>query len=86
MNLCQQRCTPRRIAKAVDVGAPLPAVGCMVKDLGIGRLRYLGPKDPVQRYPWEKPASMIHVDTKQRARFERVGHPITGDPCQGWSR
>jgi hypothetical protein len=58
----------------------------MVKDLGIGRLRYLGPKDPGQRYPWEKPASMIHVDTKQRARLERVGHPITGDPCQGWSR
>ena len=29
---------------------------------------------------------MIRVDTKQRARFERVGHSITGDRRQGCSR
>lgn len=29
---------------------------------------------------------MIHVDTKQLARFERVGHPITGDSRQSCSR
>ena len=29
---------------------------------------------------------MIHVDTKQLARFERVGHRITGDRRQGSSR
>jgi len=28
---------------------------------------------------------MIHVDTKQRARFERVGHRITGDRRLGSS-
>ena len=26
----------------------------------------------MQRYQWEKPGDMIHVDTKQLARFERV--------------
>ena len=29
---------------------------------------------------------MIHVDTKQLARFERIGHPITGNRRQGTSR
>ncbi len=29
---------------------------------------------------------MIHVDTKRLARFERVGHRITGDRRQGCSR
>jgi hypothetical protein len=28
---------------------------------------------------------MIHVDSKQMARFERVGHRITGDPRKGSS-
>ena len=50
-----------------------------MKALGLGRLRNLDPKPPVQRYQWEKPGDMIHVDTKQLARFERVGHRITGD-------
>ncbi len=29
---------------------------------------------------------MIHVHTKQLARFDLVGHPITGDHRQGCSR
>jgi len=57
-----------------------------MKTLVLGRLRNLKPKSPVQRYQWEKPGGMIHVDTKQLARFERVGHRITGDRRQGCSR
>jgi hypothetical protein len=57
-----------------------------MKALGLGRLRNLEPKAPVQRYEWEKPGDMIHVDTKQLARFERVGHRITGDRRHGCSR
>ena len=57
-----------------------------MKAFGLGRLRNLEPKVPVQRYQWEKPGDMIHVDTKQLARFERVGHRITGDRRQGCSR
>ena len=84
VDLRHQRCTLRRIAKAV--GAPLSTVGRAMKALGLGRLRNLDPKPPVQRYQWEKPGDMIHVDTKQLARFERVGHRITGDRRQGTSR
>jgi transposase InsO family protein len=84
VNLRHQRCTLRRIAKAV--GAPLSTLGRVMKALGLGRLRNLDPKPPVQRYQWEKPGDMIHVDTKQLARFERVGHRITGDRRQGCSR
>jgi len=40
----------------------------------------------VQRYQWEKPDEMIHVDTKQLARFERVGYRISGDHRQGCFR
>jgi len=68
------------------VEAPLSTVERGMKALGRGRLRNLEPKLPVQRYQWEKPGDMIHVDTKQRARFKRVGHRITGDRRQGCSR
>ena len=61
VNLRHQRCTLRRIAKAV--GAPLSTLGRVMKALGLGRLRNLDPKPPVQRYQWEKPGDMIHVDT-----------------------
>jgi transposase len=84
VDLRHQRCTLRRIAKAV--GTPMSTVGRAMKALGLGRLRNLDPKPPVQRYQWEKPGDMIHVDTKQLARFERVGHRITGDRRQGTSR
>jgi len=54
--------------------------------LGLGRLRNLEPKPPVRRYQWAWPGEMIHVDTKQLARFERVGHRLTGDGRQGSTR
>ena len=57
-----------------------------MKRLGLGQLKNLEPKKPVVRVQWERPADMIHVDTKQLARFERVGHRITGDRRKGTSR
>jgi len=84
VDLRHQRCTLRRISKALC--APLATVGRLMKDLGLGRLKNLDPKPPVRRYQWEHPGDMIHVDTKQLARFERVGHRITGDRRQGCSR
>lgn len=84
VDLRRERCTLRRIAKALSV--PLATVGRLMKGLGLGRLKNLDPKPPVRRYQWERPGDMIHVDTKQLARFERVGHRITGDRRQGSSR
>ena len=68
------------------LAAPLSTVGRVLKALGLGRLKNLQPAEPVRRYQWARPGDMIHVDTKQLARFERVGHRITGDRRQGSSR
>jgi hypothetical protein len=61
ITLRHQRCTLRRIARLLHV--PLSTVGRTMNALGLGRLRNLEPKSPVQRYQWQKPGDMIHVDT-----------------------
>ena len=53
--------------------------------LGLGRLRNLDPKPPVQRYERERPGALIHIDVKKLARFRKVGHRITGNRQQGRS-
>ena len=68
------------------LAAPLSTVGRVLKAIGLGRLKNLQPAEPVRRYQWARPGDMIHVDTKQLARFERVGHWITGDRRLGCSR
>ena len=84
VELRHDRCTIRRVAKVL--AAPLSTVGRVLKAIGLGRLRNLQPAEPVRRYQWAQPGDMIHVDTKQLARFERVGHRITGDRRLGCSR
>jgi hypothetical protein len=73
----------RRIAKTLAV--PLSTIGRWLKAMGLGRLRNLKPKEPVRRYQWPQAGDMIHVDTKQLARFEQVGHRIRGDRRLGSS-
>lgn len=46
---------------------------------GLGRLTALEPKQPPVRYQRQHPGELIHLDIKKLARFERVGHRITGD-------
>ena len=84
VDLRHERCTLRRVARVL--AAPLSTVGRVLKSLGLGRLKNLQPAEPVRRYQWARPGDMIHVDTKQLARFERVGHRITGDRRLGSSR
>jgi len=50
--------------------------------LGLGRLRNLEPKPPVQRYERQTPGELIHIDVKKPARFRKVGHLITGNRQQ----
>ena len=83
VDLRYERCTLRRVARVL--AAPLSNVGRVLKGLGLGRLKNLQPAEPVRRYQWARPGDMIHVDTKQLARFERVGHRITGDRRLGCS-
>ena len=46
---------------------------------GIGRLKSLAEPEPVRRYQRQRAGELIHLDIKKLARFERVGHRITGD-------
>jgi len=42
-----------------------------------------GAKPQVQRYGWERPGDLIHVDVKTLARLRKVRHRITGNRQQG---
>jgi hypothetical protein len=85
VDLLHERCTlSRRVARVL--AAPLSTVGRVLKALGLGRLKNLQLAEPVRRYQWARRGDMIHVDTRQLARFERVGYRITGDRRLGSSR
>ena len=83
VDLRHQRLHLRHIARLLQ--APFSTVARTLSHLGLGRLRNLEPKPPVQRYEWERPGDLIHVDVKTLARFRKVGHRITGDRQKGRS-
>ncbi len=77
----------RHIARLLK--APFSTVARTLSHLGLGRLRNLEPKQLVQRYEWERPGDLIHIDVKTLARLSKVGHRITGDRQKGallWRR
>jgi len=83
VDLRHQRLHLRHIARLLQ--APFSTVARALSRLGLGRLRNLEPKPPVQRYEWERPGDLIHIDVKSLARFQKVGHRITGDRQLGRS-
>jgi transposase InsO family protein len=83
VDLRDQRLHLRHIARLLQ--APFSSVARTMHRLGLGRLRNLWPKPPVQRYEWERPGDLIHIDVKTLARFRKVGHRITGYRQQGRS-
>ena len=77
LDLRHQRLHLRHIARLL--AAPLSTVARTLSRLGLGRLRNLEPRPPVQRYEWERPGDLIHVDIKSLARFRQAtGSPATG--------
>lgn len=50
-----------------------------LKRRGIGRLKSLETPVPVVRYQRQRPGELLHLDIKKLARFERIGHRITGN-------
>ena len=54
-------------------------VAAWLKRRGLGRLKHLEAPVPVRRYQRQRPGELLHLDIKKLARFERVGHRITGD-------
>ncbi len=83
VELRYQRLHLRHIARLLS--APFSTVARALNRLGVGRLRNLEPKPPVQRYERERPGDLIHIDVKKLARFRKVGHRITGNRQQGRS-
>jgi hypothetical protein len=83
MNLRHQRLDLRHNARLLQ--APFSTVARHLSCLGLERLRNLDPKPLVQRYEWERPGDLIHIDIKSLARFRKVGHRITGDRQRGRS-
>ena len=67
VDLRHQRLHLRHIARLL--AAPFSTVARTLSRLGLGRLRNLEPRPPVQRYEWERPGDLIHVDIKSLARF-----------------
>ncbi len=57
---------------------PLTTVAGWLTRLQIGRRAALEPKPPVRRYQRQRPDELLHLDIKRLARFDRVGHRITG--------
>lgn len=83
MELRHQHLHLRHIARLL--AAPFSTVARALNRLGLGRSRNLEPKPPVQRYEWEHPGDLIHIDVKKLARFRKVGHRITGNRQRGRS-
>ena len=50
-------------------------MGRVWEAMGLSRLQNLEPKTPMQRYQREKPSEMIHVVSKQLARYEGNRRP-----------
>jgi len=67
---------------AVEIARRVPiarsTVSAVLVRLGLSRLRFLTPPEPVQRYEWQRPGELVHVDIKKLGRFARAGHRVTG--------
>ncbi len=57
---------------------PLSTVHAVLKRIGLGRLSRLDPAEPANRYQRQRPGELLHIDIKKLARFDRVGHAVTG--------
>ncbi len=75
--LRRQRLPGKQIA--IEAGVSPATVSRVLRRLGISRIRDLEPAQPIRRYQREHPGELIHIDIRKLARFERVGHRITGD-------
>jgi transposase len=83
VDLRNQRLHLRHIVRLL--AARFSTVARALNRLGVGRLRNLEPKPTVQRYEWERPGDLLHIDVKTLARFRKVGHRITSDRKKGRS-
>lgn len=77
VELRRKRLTQARIAEYLSLSKA--TVSRVLRRAGLARLSDLEPAEPVQRYEFEHPGDMIHIDTKKLGRIEKTGHRATGD-------
>ena len=82
--LRRQRFTGQQIAQ--QSGVSPATVSRILRAAKLSRARDLEPAQPVIRYERQTPGELIHLDIKKLARFDKVGHRITGDRSAGESR
>lgn len=63
---------------ALRLGFCRSSVFRALRKFGCSRLSSLEEKEPVQRYQWEKPGQMLHLDIKRLGKIDGVGHKKTG--------
>ena len=49
-----------------------------LRKLDCSRLSSLEEKKPIQRYQWEKPRQMLHLDIKRLGKIDGIGHRKAG--------
>ncbi len=72
----ERRLTAIAIARRMRLARS--TVAGWLKRLGMGRLKLLDPKPPVQRYERERAGELVHIDIKKLGRFNQIGHRISG--------
>jgi transposase InsO family protein len=70
------RMTGRAIAQRLRLCRS--TVAGVLRRLGLSRLKFLEPPEPVRRYERKLPGDLIHLDVKKLGRFWRAGHRVTG--------
>jgi len=77
VDIRHQRLHLRHIARLLQ--APFSTVARALSHLGLGRLRNLAPKVPVQRYEWARPGQAIS-STSTSSRWQGSGRWGTASP------
>ena len=75
-SLRTQRLTGDEIA--LRLGLCRSSVFRSLRKLGYSRLSSLEAKEPIQRYQWESPGQMLHLDIKKLGKIDGVGHRKAG--------
>jgi transposase InsO family protein len=71
------RLTAAEIAECL--GLARSTVSALLRRLGLGRLAFLDPPEPANRYQRNRPGELLHLDTKKLGRIEGIGHRISGE-------
>lgn len=78
------RMTSRQIARRLRM--PRRTVSHVLQREGLGRLRYLEPPAPPNRYEYGEAGDLLHLDIKKLGKFGRPGHRVTGRTACGPGR